>query len=106
MADEIGRPKVTLILDKDQAEKAIKDLKSAGSDTGAALESSLGASIDATTKRIRRLADELSGASATKKLQELEKAVASAGGASKLSGAGFDMLAQRVQNLVSQGGTA
>lgn len=106
MADEIARPKITLTLDKEQAEAAIKALKSIGSDTGAALEKSLGAALDNSTKRIRKLADEISGGGATKKLQELEKVVTELGKQGNLSSTSITNLATRIKTLQSQGGTA
>jgi hypothetical protein len=106
MAENIGNPKITLTLDKEQAERALTDLKSSGSDTAKSLEASLGVALDGTSKRIKKLADEITGGGATRKLQELEKAIAEAGGVGKLTATQFDNLASRINHLTAQGGTA
>jgi hypothetical protein len=106
MADSLGNPKLTIIVDKEQAERALADLKSSGSDAAKALEASLGASLDNTSKRIKKLADDITGGGATRKLQELEKAIEHAGGVGKLTAVQFDNLAARINNLAAQGGAA
>ena len=71
MADEIARPKITITIDKEQAVAALAALKSSGSDAAKALEASLGAALDTSTKKIRKLADEITGGGATRKLKDL-----------------------------------
>lgn len=105
MADEIARPKITIVVDKDQAVAALRDLKTAGSDSAKALEQSLGAALDSSSKRIKRLTDEITGGGATRKLQDLEKAFHAAGGAAAFTGPKLDNLVSRIKSLEAAGGS-
>lgn len=104
MADEIANPKIKLTLDKAQAEAALAAFRGKTDDVSKALAASLGASLDATSKKIKKLADDITGGGATRALKDLEAALEKAGGASKLTGQQFDNLAARIQRLQSAGG--
>lgn len=106
MADEqVAGAKIVITIPVEQAKAALRDLKAAGSDVAQAFEGTLGSAVDNTSKKIKRLADEISGGGATRKLQDLEKAVASLGGPMALTGQQLDNLRVKVDGLAKAGGT-
>lgn len=104
MADEIARPKITIVIDKADAEAALKSLKGSGADVANAFEKSLNVSLDKSSKAIKRLADEIQGGGATRKLQDLEKAIAQLGGPANVTGQNLVNLASRIKQLEAAGG--
>lgn len=106
MTEQVAGTKIVISIPVDQAKAALRDLKAAGSDTAKAFEGVLGSAVDNTSKKIKKLADEISGGGATKKLQDLDKALEHLGGAAQLSSTQLANFAAKVNALTAQGGAA
>jgi hypothetical protein len=105
MSEEtVAGAKVTYTIDINQAKAALRDLKGESSAAAKMLEDALGSAVDTTSKKIKKLADDISGGGASRKLQDLALAVEQAGGATKLSGTAFEQTAKRMESLVAAGG--
>ncbi len=106
MTDEIASPKIVITVTADQAKAALRDLKSVGSDAAKGLESALGTALDTTSKRLKRLSDDISGGKVTQGFKDLEKVLKDLGGVSNLSGSQIDRFREQIKKLEAQGGTA
>ena len=107
MADDVvASPKIVITIPQDQALAALKALKAGGADAAKGLEQALGTALDGTSKKIKRLADDISGGGATRKLADLSKAFEYATReGKKLNDVQLGNLQARIQSLAAAGGT-
>ncbi len=105
MGEEIANPRIVVSVEVATAIANLKSLGGSSADQAAKIESSLGSSLDNTNRRIKSLGDAISGSGATRKLDEVARAVEQLGGPMTLTSTQMENLRKRVEGLAAAGGT-